>query len=365
MFASQVGDANNSTLDRLAADRRDIDAREAAWLRDVADYDRAGAWRDSGCPNAAAALAARCHMTEGAARTHVELARSLDDLPAVADAFGTGAVSRQHASVIAKACTPERADAMAELVPTLVAAATRMHPRELGSFVQHSVDRVDGDGGAATDESLRGRRRVIASQRIDRMVASDALLDPEGGEVYLTALSAEMTRDRRLNEARTPGQRRADALVKICRRSLDENTVGGARSARPHITVVVDLERCGNESLLATAHAEAVHTGHVSANTLARLTCDCSISRVITAGRSEVLDVGRATRTIPPAIWRALVVRDRQCAAPGCDRPPGRCEAHHLRHWENGGPTSLENLKLLCWHHHHEAHKNDPPRRGP
>ncbi len=364
MFASQVGDANNPTLDRLAADRRDLDAREAAWLRNVADYDRSGAWRD-GYQNAAAALAARCHMTEGAAPTHVELARSLEDLPAVADAFATGAVSRHHASVIAKACTPDRVDAMAELVPTLVAAATRMHPRELGSFVQHSVDRLDGDGGAADDEALRAWRRVIASRRIDRMVASDALLDPEVGEVYLTALSAEMTRDRRLNETRTPGQRRTDALVNICRRSLDENTVGGTRNARPHITMVVDLEHCGtNRSWPPLVPRPS--TPDTSRRARWRdSTCDCSVNRVITAGRSEILDVGRATRTIPPVIWWALVVRDRQCAAPGCDRPPGRCEAHHIRHWENGGPTSLENLKLLCWHHQHEAHKNDPPRRGP
>ena len=197
------------------------------------------------------------------------------------------------------------------------------------------------------------------------MVASDALLDPEGGEVYLTAIGAEMTRDRRVHETRTPAQRRADALVNICRRSLDEGTVGGKRNARPHITVVVDLETLGDEALLTAARAEAAHTGHVSASTLARLTCDCNVSRVVTAGRSEILDAGRSTRTIPPAIWRALVARDRHCTAPGCARPPGRCEAHHIWHWDKGGPTSLENLKLLCWYHHHEEHKRDPPRRGP
>jgi hypothetical protein len=95
---------------------------------------------------------------------------------------------------------------------------------------------------------------------------------------------------------------------------------------------------------------------------LERLTCDCDISRVITTGRSEVLDVGRATRTIPPAVWKALVVRERHCQAPGCDQPPERCEGHHIIHWERGGPTSLDNV--LCWHHHREQHKHDAQARA-
>jgi uncharacterized protein DUF222/HNH endonuclease len=364
MFAS-VGDSDEATLGVIAERRREIDASEAAWLALVAAYERSSEWRADGYGSAAAALASECHMTEGVARMHVELARTLEEMPVVAEAFAAGEVSRQHASVIAKACTPERAGTLLELAPTLVAAATRMHPRELSSVVQHVVDRLDGDGGEASDEALRARRGVRASKRMDRMVSSEVLLDPEGGEVYLTALTAEMQRDRRKDETRTASQRRGDALVNICRRSLDEGTVGGTRKARPHITLVVDLEKHAERALLDHARAEAAHTGHVSENTLRRLTCDCNISRILTAGKGEILDVGRATRTIPPAIWRALVVRDRHCSAPGCDRPPGGCEAHHVWHWEDGGPTSLENLTLLCWYHHHEAHKHDGQRRGP
>ncbi len=360
-----MGDKDELKLGVIVERRREIDAAEAEWLAMVAAYERSGDWRGDGYGSTAAALAAECHMTEGAARTHVELARTLEDLPIVADAFAAGEVSRQHASVIAKVVTPERAEAMAQLVPTLVAAATRMHPRELGSFVQHAVDRLDGDGGVAADEAVRQRRAVHASRRVDRMVAGQVLLDPEAGEVWLTALGAEMQRDRRNQETRTPVQRRADALVNICRRSLDEGSAGGTRKARPHITVVVDLEKVGPTGLLDDARAEAAHTGHVSTNTLRRLTCDCNVSRVVTTGKSEILDAGRATRSIPPAIWRALIVRDRHCQAPGCDRPPGRCEGHHIIHWEDGGPTSLENLKLLCWYHHHEAHAHDRPSRAP
>jgi hypothetical protein len=85
---------------------------------------------------------------------------------------------------------------------------------------------------------------------------------------------------------------------------------------------------------------------------------------VIMAGKSEVLDVGRAMRTVSPAMWTALVARDRHCQAPGCTRPPADCDAHHLEHWAHGGVTSLANLKLYCWKHHRQQHSHEnQPRR--
>jgi HNH endonuclease len=84
---------------------------------------------------------------------------------------------------------------------------------------------------------------------------------------------------------------------------------------------------------------------------------DCNAHRVITDAQSMPLDIGRAARTVPIAIWRALVARDRHCTAPGCDQPPGWCEAHHITHWQDGGPTALHNLKLLCWRHHRDHHE--------
>ena len=75
-------------------------------------------------------------------------------------------------------------------------------------------------------------------------------------------------------------------------------------------------------------------------------------------GPSQVLDVGRATRTVPPAIRRAVITRDRTCVAPGCHAPPQHCDAHHIVFWEDGGPTSLPNLALLCRRHHRFVHQH-------
>jgi hypothetical protein len=86
------------------------------------------------------------------------------------------------------------------------------------------------------------------------------------------------------------------------------------------------------------------------------LACDAVIRRVVTDGASTILDYGRASRVVPAPLWNALVLRDRHCRFPGCDRPAHWCEAHHVRHWPDGGKTRLDNLVVLCTRHHHLCH---------
>jgi hypothetical protein len=94
----------------------------------------------------------------------------------------------------------------------------------------------------------------------------------------------------------------------------------------------------------------------VSAAAVRRMACDCDLIRVLLDADGCPLDVGRTHRLVTPAIWTALVARDRHCAFPGCTRPPVMGHAHHIRHWINGGPTSLNNLVLVCGHHHRTIH---------
>ena len=89
---------------------------------------------------------------------------------------------------------------------------------------------------------------------------------------------------------------------------------------------------------------------------LRRLACDAEIIPAVLDGRGEVLDLGRLRRPVTTALWTALVLRDRHCTFPACRRPPLMCHAHHLVHWADGGPTSLDNLALLCGHHHRVIH---------
>ena len=123
------------------------------------------------------------------------------------------------------------------------------------------------------------------------------------------------------------------------------------------MTVMVDLPELSGSGV--TGLSELDHSGPVNIELARRLGCDASVTRVVTAGGSEPLDVGRRSQVISPAIRRAVIVRDRHCRFPGCDRPHTWCDAHHIVHWADGGSTSLGNLLLLCRRHHRLLHEKN------
>ena len=102
----------------------------------------------------------------------------------------------------------------------------------------------------------------------------------------------------------------------------------------------------------------------ITARDALRWCCDAAVSRIIVKGPSEVLDVGRRTRTVTTAQRRALLVRDGGCVSPGCGMPAKFCDAHHIVPWVEGGPTSLENLELRCRRHHRAVHAGSDPSEG-
>jgi hypothetical protein len=141
---------------------------------------------------------------------------------------------------------------------------------------------------------------------------------------------------------RSLDERRAEALVELVRRGLASD-----KAARPLVLVQIDLD------------AEQARLGDgiwVRGEDARRLACDCDVARVITAGGSRVLDLGRSTRDPSDAQRRALSTLYETCAFPNCDRPFRWCELHHIIHWLDGGPTDLDNLVPLCSRHHHLHH---------
>lgn len=99
--------------------------------------------------------------------------------------------------------------------------------------------------------------------------------------------------------------------------------------------------------------------GPINAEIARRIACDAELIPAVRGSRSEPLDIGRASRTVPAAIRRAVILRDGGCAFPGCSIPARRCEIHHVIHWVDGGPTSLTNCVALCGRHHHSIHHTD------
>ena len=105
-----------------------------------------------------------------------------------------------------------------------------------------------------------------------------------------------------------------------------------------------------------TGVAKVEGGGVMSAAEARRIACDSTVMRLVLGAGKEILDVGRQQRTAPKAIRKALIERDGTCAFPGCQTEPAQCHAHHVVEWANGGPTSLDNMVLLCGSHHRLIH---------
>ena len=154
-------------------------------------------------------------------------------------------------------------------------------------------------------------------------------------------------------DTRTPGQRRADALVEICRLVLHAGDLPDNGGDRPQITLTIPFATLRDQIGAGTLDDGS----ELSAATARRMACDAAILPAILGSPSQILDVGQQRRLFTGPLRRALVLRDRGCAFPGCDRPPRWCDGHHIQHWADGGPTALSNAVLLCGFHHRVVHK--------
>ncbi|NUO59806.1 MAG: DUF222 domain-containing protein [Hamadaea sp.] len=153
-------------------------------------------------------------------------------------------------------------------------------------------------------------------------------------------------------DLRSAGARRADALIELCQRILNAAELPDNGGEKPHLTVTLPWD-----ALQAKVGAGLLDTGDLlTPETVRRLACDAMIIPAVLGGDGQVLDVGRARRLIDGPLRRALVLRDKGCAFPGCDRPPQWCHGHHLKAWADGGDTCLANSVLLCGFHHREIH---------
>ena len=318
--------------------QRVVEIAEAQRLRRLAVIERRAIHQRDGHLSAASWLATSFRVGWGAAKEQVRVARGLEEMPETRKALDAGELSLSAAQVLvaAREVDPE---AFGRCEPQLVEAARIHQVRDLQKVAAHWRQAVERERAVDGEDELRRRRRLHASQTFAGMVRVDGDLDPETGETLLTALRAIMDAESRsgTDDQRTPAQRRADALGEICRQWLDRSdrpTVGGER---PHVTVTVGVEALPDPGNPA-ASPEFDHTGPVQPEVAKTLACDASITRVVMAGPSEPLDVGRRTPVVSPAMRRAVIVRDRECRFPGCDRPQTWCDAHHVVHWADGGP---------------------------
>ncbi|MEX0753811.1 MAG: DUF222 domain-containing protein [Actinomycetota bacterium] len=339
--------------ERFAELHRAHEQLEAEVARSLLDLERRGICEREGHLSSASWYVARCGTSVSAARTAVRLGRAFAAMPVTARAVDDGQVAMSAAKVLVQAHRDDP-EAFARSEELLVQAA-RTHPlAELARVVALWRERVQAERIPEARDRVLTRRRLHASVTLAGMVRVDGDLDPETGESLLTALASVLDAESRTgaHDRRTPAQRRADALGEICRRHLDRSDRPEVAGERPHMTLTVAAAALSGDSVVG----QLDHVGSVGASTVRALACDASVTRVVLSGTSQPLDVGRATPVVPAAMRRAAIVRDRGCRFPGCDRPHRWCDAHHVVHWADGGPTAIDNLLLLCRRHHRLVH---------
>jgi hypothetical protein len=298
------------------------------------EFDASAGW-NNGFLSCAHWLSWRTGIDPGAAREKVRVARALTELPRVSAAMHRGEVSYAKVRALTRVATPENE---AQLLDVAY-AGTAAHVER----VVRAWRRCDSVQAAREADCRHLHRELHTWIDDDGMVVVHGRLTPELGAVVQRALLAATDRLFRESSAAasgetiieevTPAQRRADALGLLAECALAANLDSGTAGDR--YQVVLHVEAAADS---ATSHAVLElqdHSVDVSAETSRRIACDVSVMSMHHAPGGSVLDVGRKARSIPPALRRA----------------------HHLRHWMDGGATSLDNLILLCRRHHWSVHE--------
>ncbi len=348
----QLGDAIATLAARLHAATYEL-------LVMLHEFDACAGW-NNGCLSCAHWLHWRTGIDLGAAREKVRVSRALATLPHISAAMQRGQLSYAKVRALTRIATPGNDARLVDLALAGTAAQVECLVR--------AWRRVDQVEAAQQAEQRHQHRSLTMHVDDDGMVVLRGRLTPEIGALVQRALEAAADRlfreaaldltGTRIADEVTPTQRRADALGLLAECALSTDLDRGTTGDRYQVVLHVDAAalQATPESYAGQAVVE-LNDGatNVSAETSRRIACDASLVTMRYARDGSVLDVGRKTRTIPSAIRRALLARDRHCQFPGCTAR--RCDGHHIQHWAEGGPTRLDNLTLLCRRHHRAVHE--------
>jgi hypothetical protein len=324
----------------------------------IRQFDEQCDWAEQGAVSCAHWLSWRVGLELATAREKVRVARTLGTLPAIDAALASGKLSYAKVRALSRVATP---DNEAKLLEIALYATGAQLERICRGFRNAQM----------ADEGLTPAARSVRRLLPGGMVKLEVVLCPDEADLVLRAIerarevehserpphaSAESSEEpSEVSSDADPWPSRADGVVALAESYLAGNVASGNGGERFQVTVHVDQDPLAADGVLAATLEDG--TG-VSAETLRRVACDCGL--VVVAGDGdgdgEPLNIGRRTRSIPPAIRRVLLLRDRGCAFPGCTHDRF-LHGHHVRHWLHGGETSADNLVLLCTHHHHLVHE--------
>jgi hypothetical protein len=273
----------------------------------------------------------------------------------IREAAREGTLSKQHLVVLDRTLADVPETDRDKVEAALVEKAREFDGAALRVLGQRILQLLDQDGKEPNDPQLaEPRREFHYGSRKDGSVVFRGKIDQEAG-AKLAALMSPLAKPTSTGDTRSAEERQGDAFAEIIDLAAGSEQLPEEGGEKPHLALTMSL----NDFVAQRGTADVEGQGPMDAASARRIACDSKVLRLVLGAKSEPLDIGRATRTIPNQIRRALIIRDGGCAFPGCHRRPRQCHAHHVIHWADGGPTNLGNLVLLCGHHHRLIHHSD------
>lgn len=351
----------------------------------IAEFDLRGAWRGWGYKSCAHWLNVRCGIGMAAARDRVRVACALQALPKTSAAFADGKLSFSKAREMTRIANEDNEDYLlmiaefgsAHHVAELVRKYRGVQRREASrkAMTQQAERELnyywDEDGCLNVTARIPPEQGAVLVQALQTALEHIEFVDDEPAEPKINAENATavafLQEEQRKKKSNGPRQR-ADAMMLLADHYLqtpasDESPAEFKTADRFQVMVHVDVE-----TLIDDVESSAISREHqhcelengpaLAIDTVKRLCCDSSLLVIHKDADGNPLNIGRKTRVIPAAMRRALIVRDKGCVFPGCTcRSTRYVDGHHIQHWADGGETSLDNLALLCRHHHRLVHE--------
>jgi hypothetical protein len=338
------------TIDELGSRIVGLAGRLAAatcrWLLLVADFDARDGCARFGLASSARWVSHYCGLSHRTALEHVRVARALAAFAELRQAMSAGRLSYSHVRAISRLAR----DGEEQLVSDLVGFAEHATIGQLETMVRglRTVQRNEADcQGVQPDEYVTHGWTAHSQWRMN------ARLDPEHGAVVQSGIETL---------ARSEGLTHSQALVRMAEIALAalSDSARPARELRGDeraaIVVHLDTTSIGPRSMERGRHQARIDDGPgLPDDVVERLLCAGRIRTAVHDRQGNVRDLGRSHRVVSDRMFRALLLRDTHCAHPGCTSRAG-LQAHHVKHWIDGGRTDLANLVLLCERHHHQHH---------